>query len=175
MPTGLTNAEQSERTRRALLDAARALFAEHGYAATSTAEVVRQAQVTRGALYYHFPDKAALFHAVYEEQRTALLHAITERIQSTAGDLWQRVIVAACHAFLDKAADPRVRRILYVDGPAVLGRTAIQQSGLGLERVRQGMAPLIAAGRIDPLPLDPLLHLLWANCFEAGELRGLRR
>ena len=30
------------------------------------------------------------------------------------------------------------------------------------------MAPLIAAGWIDPLPLDPLLHLLWANCFEAG-------
>ena len=168
MPPGLTNAEQSGRTRRALLDAARELFAEHGYSATTNEEIVRRAKVTRGALYHHFADKAALFQAVYEEQRAALVHAITERIQDTAGDMWQRVIVAACHVLLERAADPSTRRILYVDGPAVLGQRTIQQSGLGLERIRQGLAPLIAAGLIDPLPLDPLLHLFWANCFEAG-------
>jgi AcrR family transcriptional regulator len=57
MAAGISKAEQSERTRRALLDAAWELFAEHGYAKTSTEEVVRRAAVTSGALYYHFRDK----------------------------------------------------------------------------------------------------------------------
>ena len=71
MAAGISKAEQSEQTRRALLDAALELFAEHGYANTSTEEVVRRAAVTRGALYYHFRDKAALFTAVYEKQSVA--------------------------------------------------------------------------------------------------------
>lgn len=53
MAAGISKAEQSEQTRRALLDAALELFAEHGYANTSTEEVVRRTAVTRGALYYH--------------------------------------------------------------------------------------------------------------------------
>ena len=44
MPPGLTNAEQSGRTQRALLDAARELFAEQGYSATTNEEIVRRAK-----------------------------------------------------------------------------------------------------------------------------------
>jgi len=50
-------AEQSEQTRRLLLDVARALFAERGYAGTATEEIVQRAGVTRGALYHQFRDK----------------------------------------------------------------------------------------------------------------------
>src|SRR3546814_5083905 len=50
-------AEQSDRTRATLLSVARTLFAEAGYAGTSTEEVVQRAGVTRGALYHHFRDK----------------------------------------------------------------------------------------------------------------------
>ena len=83
--TRLTKAEQSAQTRRALLDAAHELFAEDGYAATSTEAVARRAGVTRGALYYQFRDKAALFAAVYEEQSTAAVHALPDRQRD--GDL----------------------------------------------------------------------------------------
>ena len=168
MAASISKAEQSERTRRALLDAALELFAEHGYANISTEEIVRRAAVTRGALYYHFRDKVGLFAAVYEEQNVATVQAVTERVQVADGDLWQRVVVTTCQAFVEQAADPRAQRILFVDSPVVLGRTAMLRTGPGLELARQAFAVLASAGLLDPLPLDPLVHLLWAMFFEAG-------
>jgi TetR/AcrR family acrAB operon transcriptional repressor len=53
-------------TREQLLDAAERVFREHGVARTSLAEVAAAAGVTRGAVYWHFKDKADLFEAMCE-------------------------------------------------------------------------------------------------------------
>jgi TetR/AcrR family acrAB operon transcriptional repressor len=53
-------------TREHLLDAAERVFREHGVTRTSLAEVAKAAGVTRGAVYWHFKDKAALFAAMCE-------------------------------------------------------------------------------------------------------------
>jgi len=58
--------QQGEATRAVLIETAQRLFAEHGYAATSTTDIVTAAEVTRGALYHHFADKEDLFRAVLE-------------------------------------------------------------------------------------------------------------
>ena len=62
-----SKAEQADATRTALLAAARELFTDRGYAATSTTEIVARAGVTRGALYHHFPAKHDLFRAVFDD------------------------------------------------------------------------------------------------------------
>jgi len=51
-------------TREALLDAAEAIFRDKGVAHTSLAEIAAAANVTRGAIYWHFNDKAELFKAL---------------------------------------------------------------------------------------------------------------
>ena len=54
-------------TRRQILRAALRHFANAGYAATSVQEIVDDAEVSKPALYYHFPDKAGLFQALVHE------------------------------------------------------------------------------------------------------------
>lgn len=168
MSAMISKAEQAQRQRRALLDAARELFAARGYEATSTEEIVRSMGVSRGALYHHFRNKAALFEAVYQEQRAALAHAIGERIQVAEGASRRQIMRTVCHAFIDTAADSSVQRILFVDGPAVLSRNVIQEPDSALRLLRQVFEPLMDEGVIGPQPLDLFLRLVWAMCFEAG-------
>ncbi|MFD8999989.1 ScbR family autoregulator-binding transcription factor [Streptomyces sp. NPDC059582] len=60
--------ERAIRTRRVILEAAGAVFDEHGYTSTTIAMVLERAEVTKGALYFHFPSKESLAQAVLDEQ-----------------------------------------------------------------------------------------------------------
>lgn len=60
--------ERAMRTRRAILNAAAAVFDERGYEAATIGEVLARAGVTKGALYFHFPSKQALAEGVLSEQ-----------------------------------------------------------------------------------------------------------
>src|ERR687896_110835 len=66
-------AAQAAATRRDLLQHARRLFAQKGYAESSTDEVVRRAKVTKGALYHHFSNKLELYRAVVEDMERELV------------------------------------------------------------------------------------------------------
>ncbi|WP_019433048.1 TetR/AcrR family transcriptional regulator [Streptomyces sp. AA0539] len=60
----LTRAQQQQRTRAAVLVAARAEFAAHGYAAAKVDRIAERAELTRGAVYSNFAGKRALYLAV---------------------------------------------------------------------------------------------------------------
>src|SRR5438309_11391733 len=62
----VTQATRRERTRSALLTAARELFAERGFADTGRDDIAARAGVTSGALYHHFESKTAVAAAVVE-------------------------------------------------------------------------------------------------------------
>ena len=161
--TRRTQAERREETRGQLLAAARALFAEKGYAETSTPEIVAQAGVTRGALYHHFADKTALFAAVVEAEHAAVAGGI-----EAAGDTMPSDPVAALlaggEAFFAAMRDEGRRRILLVDAPAVLGRAALDEIDArhGLETLVCGLRDAMDAGAIRRLPILPLAQLFGA-------------
>src|SRR2546421_10255411 len=115
-----TQSERSAATREALIAAARELFAERGYAAVGTEEIVRAAGVTRGALYHHFAGKRELFEAVHEDDERQLVERIAASAISTSADPLQ-ALHAGAQAFLDACEDPAVQRIALVDAPSVLG------------------------------------------------------
>lgn len=58
--------EEAQQTRNALLDAAETVFERRGVSATSLQEVAEAAGVTRGAVYWHFRDKADLYNAMMD-------------------------------------------------------------------------------------------------------------
>ena len=165
-----TKAEQTERTRAALIDAGRSLFAEHGFAATSTEGLVRLAGVTRGALYHHFRDKRDLFEAVYEDVERCLAERLTASLTGVTDPM--EVLRLGAASFLDACLDPAVQRIALLEAPTVLGwerwREIDELYGLGLVRVALQVA--MDAGAIRKGPIEPLAHVLFGALVEAAML-----
>jgi AcrR family transcriptional regulator len=112
-------AAQGALTQKALRRQARKLFAQKGYNAANTGELVERAKVTKGALYHHFANKRELYHSVVEDLEAELVERI-EAAGAAERDPWKR-LRAMCRAYLDACADPALARILVLEAPVVLG------------------------------------------------------
>ncbi|WP_322751021.1 MULTISPECIES: TetR/AcrR family transcriptional regulator [unclassified Frankia] len=174
----IRGSEHPAATREVLLAAARHRFGTQGYAATGTEEIVADAQVTRGALYHHFRDKADLFGAVMEQVALEVAEQLvtTELKRATdepATDAWEQ-LRTGFQSFLDICTDSDFQRIVLVDGPAVLGHDAwdvlVERHGYRL--LAEWLSKAIDDGRIDPLPVAPLTRVLAAVLSEASLLIG---
>ena len=82
-------AQKAEATRLALIEAARKLFTSRGYHEVGVRDFAAQAGVTRGALYHHFPDKEALFIAVFDAVEQELMSETSNHPRSSS-DAWTR-------------------------------------------------------------------------------------
>jgi len=119
VPGTSRRAQYSASTRKALVDVAEELFADHGYAATSLDAIVAGADVTKGALYHHYSGKQAVFEAVFDRVEAEGAHTIQEAVHDK-DDPWEKAI-AGLRAFLDVVRQPAYSRIVVQDGPSVLG------------------------------------------------------
>lgn len=82
----LPRKEQAAETRRKLIDTARTLFAENGYAATSVRQLHRAAELSDGILYHYFPEgKQELFHVIIEEELDQIVSSTSEKGQDYSG------------------------------------------------------------------------------------------
>lgn len=167
-----TQAERSEATRTALLDAARFLFTERGYEAVSAEEIVRAAGVSRGALYHHFGGKAELLEAVYAKLEAESTERVARVVLGSHLESPLAAMKAGVGAFLDECAEPELRQIALHDAPAVLGWERWREIGAanGLGLIEASLAAAIEAGEIRDLPVKPLAHLLLGALDEAAML-----
>lgn len=161
-----SHAERTRTSREALTTAAARLFAQDGYAATSTEAVLAEAGLTRGALYHHFKDKRDLFDAVCQR-----LHAETAAAVIAAAEACPDPVdglIAGGLAFVDHVARPEALRILLVEAPSVLGWTRWNEidaaHGFGL--LVAGVREAVEAGALDGDP-EVLAHLLNGGLNEA--------
>jgi len=155
-----TQAERTATTRGALIEAARGLFTDRGYAGVSAEEIVAAAGVTRGALYHHFEDKKGLFAAVFETIEAETI----ARLGASAGTTGSAIdrMRAGTRAWLDLCREPEVHRIALIEAPAVLGWEGWRAIGdrYSLALVEHLLGAAIAAGEIPLQPVPPLAHLL---------------
>jgi AcrR family transcriptional regulator len=75
---------RSEATRRKIITSAVELFNEIGYPATGLGDIIERAEMTKGALYYHFDSKESLATAIIEEGSTRLADAFHNITTSSA-------------------------------------------------------------------------------------------
>ncbi len=166
-------AEQADRTRANLMQVARMLFAERGYAGTATEEIVQQAGVTRGALYHHFRDKRELFEAVFIEVQQEMRDRISAASRNAGGEPWQG-FRAGFDVYLDHSMDSAVRRILLLDAPSVLGWERWREIDASLAMLRNGLTSLRASGGLAPgIGVEEVAHLLRGVASEAAHMIAL--
>jgi AcrR family transcriptional regulator len=165
-----TQAERTEATRGRLIATARRLFAEKGFAATSTEEILGEAEVSRGALYHHFAGKTDLFQATFEAVEDELTAQVLGA--ATAGGETDplRILELGFDAFLDQCLNPEVQRIVMLDGPTVLGWDTWHEldERYGFGTLKAVLTVAAQMGRIEEDAVDPLSHLLLGAIMQAG-------
>jgi len=163
--------QYSAATRSALIDMGEELFTEHGYAAASLDAIVAGAEVTKGALYHHFSGKQALFEAVFERVEAAAAKAVTDAVHGHQ-DPWQKAL-AGLRAFLDVVQQPTYRRIVILEGPAVLGwaRFREQAERSTFATVLDIVSSVLRAGDLDvgDAMVDTFSRIFFGAMSSAGE------
>ena len=150
-----------------LVDTARGLFTERGYAATSIEDIIKGAGVARGALYHHFSGKDALFRAVYD----AVQADIATRVVAAAvagPEPWEGVR-AGLSAFLDACLEPEFRRIVVLDSVPVLSQD-VWDGGIEhneLPMLRNVLTPLVET-YLPGVPVEPLVHVALGGLYGAA-------
>ena len=152
-----SNKARTDATRCALIEAARSLFAEKGYAETSTPEVVKAAGVTRGALYHHFEDKVDLFRSVVAEEYRKVAADITASATDDSASTLE-ALREGSRAYLRAMEDKGRVRIMLLDGPAVLGHADLAgiDRDTSADALRLGLEAAMGAGEVRSLPLEAL-------------------
>jgi len=80
-------AERRQSTRRRILDAAIRVFAEKGYHDTAVDDIVRASNTSKGAVYFHFPNKQGIFIALVEYLANQVLDRMDSAIAGEKGGI----------------------------------------------------------------------------------------
>jgi TetR/AcrR family acrAB operon transcriptional repressor len=106
--------EDALATRNSLLDAAERVFLAQGVAGTSLNDIALEAGTTRGAIYWHFRDKADLFNAMMDRVVMPLQCALESVQQAPGEDPLPRLKKALRSALRQTVSDPQTRRVFEV-------------------------------------------------------------
>ncbi len=151
--------ERAQENRARLIAAARRAFAAKGYADASMDELTADAGLTRGALYHGFGGKAGLLAAVVE-QIDGEMAGRAHRAALAQDDAWEGLLAEAA-AYIEMALEPEVRRIVLLDGPAILGDPSLWPSqNACLSQTREIVARLVADGIMKPVDVEAASRLL---------------
>jgi AcrR family transcriptional regulator len=161
-----SNRERTDATRTALLNAARTLFVEKGYAETATPDIVAAAEVTRGALYHHFADKKALFWAVIESEAKDVAADIDAR--SADASSAREALLQGASAYFDAMAVPGRTKLLLKEAPAQHAIDSGEGEDPAEEGLKIGLSHLLSGSENLKL-LDPLTSLI-SSAFEKAAI-----
>jgi TetR/AcrR family acrAB operon transcriptional repressor len=108
-----TKAEALE-TRHQILDAAEQVFLAQGVARTSLQQVASAAGLTRGAIYWHFKDKAALFEAMMDRVVMPCECALAKALEGSPDQALDGLLFTALVPLRELATQAQVQRVFSI-------------------------------------------------------------
>jgi AcrR family transcriptional regulator len=144
---------RSLQRQQRILDAAVRVFADKGYHGTLVDEIASEAETSKGGVYFHFPNKQAIFLALLDR----LAHMLRDRIASAVALESEPVVRAevALQVVLETfASHRRLARLFMVEalgaGPEFNARMVAQRAGFA-NLIRTYLDEAVATGAIPPL------------------------
>lgn len=162
-----TQAERRSATIEAIRKAASHLFATQGFAATTIDDIAARGGVAKGAVYHHFESKEDIFALVFEDFE-AKLAADVMSVASKTEDPFEGIERGVRH-FLANCSEPKVRQVVLLDGPAVLGWKRWREIDAKhfAMIVKAGLMRAMGA-KLQERELTALSHLLLGSITEAA-------
>lgn len=162
----------AQATRSSLLDAAEHLFQARGVSRTSLNDIATAAGTTRGAIYWHFKDKADLFNAMMERVKLPMEAALHQIGQDAGADPLDELRQAVSVALQRIVSDDQTRRVFevathkveYVDDLMAIKTRHVQARAVGVGALRRSLEAAAARRGVAlavPLPVAArALHAL---------------
>jgi AcrR family transcriptional regulator len=163
-----TQSERREKTKAAIVKAAKRIFGERGFATATMDDIAAGARVAKGAVYHHFPTKEALFEAVFEQVSRELVTELYGIARAERDVL--AAMAAGTQAYFAACASGATGQIILRDGPAVLGWERwreIDARHFG-GKFPRALTAAMDAGLIARQPVEPLARLLLGAVTEAA-------
>ena len=145
--------EEAAVTRITLLKTALTLFSTKGYAATSIDDITKAAKMTRGALYYHFTNKADLYNTLIEE------------VSATGANIVQQA-VAEGGTFTEILKRVFIRQLVYIE------ENKEARAVMELALFKTGTHPELQSGREKQIESGKLMIESIAQAMQIGVASG---
>ena len=104
--------EAARETREQILNAASKVFCDNGFANSSLEDVATEANVTRGAIYWHFKNKTDIFEALHDELRCPLIELLLRDLEEDHPSPIEQLQENCAKLLVDLSKDAHQRRIL---------------------------------------------------------------
>ena len=168
-PEPLGKREQTKvQNRDLILDAARKVFAELGFGATTVRDIIRATPLASGTFYNYFKSKEEVFQAIQDDVALAIRPRL--RDERRKAKTVEEFISGTFRTFMEFVAEDRdtVRTIRHtadttrvrVDTPEVVA---------GFEELREDIEKAIQDGLFPPIDADYLMAAIVGVAFEVGE------
>jgi TetR/AcrR family acrAB operon transcriptional repressor len=171
--------EDAMATRDSILDAAEKLFVKQGVSGTTLQHIATAAGVTRGAIYWHFLDKGAMFNAMMERVKMPLEAVKQQLDEASAADPIDALREYMLCVFRVTVDDPKARRVFeiatlkmeYLDEMSAVRERRKQSQEEWMTRTENRIRDAIANGQVRA-EVDPAAVALGLWAILDGLLRA---
>jgi AcrR family transcriptional regulator len=159
--------------RHTILEAARRVFAELGYGATTVRDIVRATPLASGTFYNYFKSKEEIFQAIQDESALRIRPRLREE-RARATDI-EAFISGSFRTFFEYVeSDQQSFRAIRRNTDAMRVRMDTPEMIAGFEELREDLETAISRGLLPPVDTDYLMAAFVGVAFEIAE-RMLRR